>query len=192
MFRTQQLTPGRPQEDGRPLPHLPRCLHHGLLDPPPALRRRPAPRVHLLDRRPARAVPPRRRRHDRRAAPHRHRQLVPRRRPYGHLRTRPAGPRPGRLAVQHPRGPRGRLPRRPALLLDLDHIAFSGKIGAAKPDPAAFQHCVITLRAAPADFLFVDDREENVRAAQAVGMDGHIFRSQDDLAAVVDEWLPTR
>ncbi|OMI35816.1 HAD family hydrolase [Streptomyces sparsogenes] len=74
-------------------------------------------------------------------------------------------------------------------LHDLDHVAFSGKIGAAKPDPAGFQHCVVALRAAPADFLFVDDREENVRAARAIGMNGHVFDGQDDLAAAVDAWL---
>ncbi|MEV8057533.1 HAD family phosphatase [Streptomyces antimycoticus] len=74
-------------------------------------------------------------------------------------------------------------------LHDLDHMAFSGKIGTAKPDPAAFQHSVVALRAVPADFLFVDDREENVRAARTVGMNGHIFDGQDDLAAAVDAWL---
>ncbi|MFF1723210.1 HAD family hydrolase [Streptomyces sviceus] len=74
-------------------------------------------------------------------------------------------------------------------LHDLDHLAFSGRIGAAKPDPTAFQHSVVALRSAPADFLFVDDREENVRAAQAVGMNGHVFQSQDDLAAALDAWL---
>ncbi|MGW3418896.1 HAD family hydrolase [Streptomyces phaeochromogenes] len=74
----------------------------------------------------------------------------------------------------------------------LDHVAFSGKIKAAKPSPAAFHHCVVALRAAPADFLFVDDREENVRAAQAVGMNGHVFTGRDELAAVIDTWLPTR
>ncbi|MEK8170663.1 hypothetical protein NKH77_16930 [Streptomyces sp. M19] len=31
----------------------------------------------------------------------------------------------------------------------LDHVAFSGKIKAAKPDPAAFRHCVVALHAAP-------------------------------------------
>ncbi|GAA2766582.1 HAD family phosphatase [Streptomyces paradoxus] len=77
-------------------------------------------------------------------------------------------------------------------LHDLDLVAFSGKIRAAKPDPAAFQHCVTALHAAPADFLFVDDREENVRAAQAVGMNGHVFEGQDDLAAAIDAWLPAR
>ncbi|MFF6986437.1 HAD-IA family hydrolase [Streptomyces sp. NPDC010273] len=77
-------------------------------------------------------------------------------------------------------------------LYDLDHLAFSGRIKAAKPDPAAFEHCVAALRAAPADFLFVDDREENVRAAQAVGMDGHVFTGRGELAAVIGVWLPAR
>ncbi|MFD9325071.1 HAD-IA family hydrolase [Streptomyces sp. NPDC060065] len=76
-------------------------------------------------------------------------------------------------------------------LHNLDHLAFSGKIKAAKPDPAAFHHCVVAMRAAPTDFLFVDDREENVRAAQATGMNGHVFTHRDELAAVIDTWLPT-
>ena len=71
----------------------------------------------------------------------------------------------------------------------LDHLALSGKINAAKPDPAAFRHCVTALRAAPDDFLFVDDRAENVRAAQATGMTGHVFTGLGDLVKVIDTWL---
>ncbi|WP_333769776.1 hypothetical protein [Streptomyces sp. IBSBF 2435] len=48
-------------------------------------------------------------------------------------------------------------------LYHLDHVAFSGRINAAKPEPAAFHQCVTAMHATPADFLFVDDREENVR-----------------------------
>ena len=76
-------------------------------------------------------------------------------------------------------------------LHNLDYVAFSGRIHAAKPEPAAFQHCVTAMHAAPADFLFVDDREENVRAAQAVGMTGHVFTGLGQLVKVVDTWLPT-
>ncbi|MFJ5227156.1 HAD-IA family hydrolase [Streptomyces sp. NPDC088400] len=76
-------------------------------------------------------------------------------------------------------------------LHDLDHVAFSGKIKAAKPAPAAFHHCVVAMRAAPADFLFVDDREENVRAAQATGMNGQVFTGRDELATAIDTWLTT-
>ncbi len=74
-------------------------------------------------------------------------------------------------------------------LRNLDHLALSGRIGAAKPDPAAFHHCVTALHAAPADFLFVDDRAENVRAAQATGMTGHVFNGLGDLVGVIDTWL---
>ncbi|MFJ8441494.1 HAD family hydrolase [Kitasatospora griseola] len=58
-----------------------------------------------------------------------------------------------------------------------DHLALSGKAAIAVPDRAAFHHCTAALRAAPVDFLFVDDREENVRAARALGMNGHHQRT---------------
>jgi putative hydrolase of the HAD superfamily len=74
----------------------------------------------------------------------------------------------------------------------LDYLAFSGKINAAKPDPAAFHHCINALHAAPADFLFIDDRAENVRAAQANGMTGHVFTGFDDLVRVINIWLRQR
>jgi putative hydrolase of the HAD superfamily len=72
---------------------------------------------------------------------------------------------------------------------NLDYLAFSGKIKAAKPDPAAFQHCINALHATPADFLFIDDREENVLAAQANGMAGHVFTGLGDLVKVINTWL---
>ena len=75
-------------------------------------------------------------------------------------------------------------------LRNLDYVAFSGKIKAAKPDPAAFRHCVSAMRAAPADFLFIDDREENVRAAQTVGMAGYVFTGLEELQTAIDAWLP--
>jgi putative hydrolase of the HAD superfamily len=75
---------------------------------------------------------------------------------------------------------------------NLDYLAFSGKINAAKPDPAAFRHCIKALHAAPADFLFIDDRAENVHAAQANGMTGHVFTGFDDLVGVINTWLQQR
>ncbi|WP_329183522.1 HAD-IA family hydrolase [Actinacidiphila glaucinigra] len=43
------------------------------------------------------------------------------------------------------------------------------------PDPAAYRWCRDALREDPARILFVDDRPENIRAAQAAGMRGHLF-----------------
>jgi putative hydrolase of the HAD superfamily len=77
-------------------------------------------------------------------------------------------------------------------LQNLDHLAFSGRINVAKPEPSAFHHCVTAMHAAPADFLFVDDCAENVRAAQAVGMTGYVFTGLGKLVKVVNTWLPTR
>jgi putative hydrolase of the HAD superfamily len=73
-------------------------------------------------------------------------------------------------------------------LHQLDLVALSGHIGVVKPDPAAFRHCITALRAEPSDFLFVDDRDENVQAAQQLGMHGHVFTSIDRLAAAIDAW----
>jgi putative hydrolase of the HAD superfamily len=54
-------------------------------------------------------------------------------------------------------------------------LGFSCWIAHVKPEPAAFDWCIRTLGVEPARILFVDDREENVRAARACGMQGRLF-----------------
>ncbi len=54
-------------------------------------------------------------------------------------------------------------------------LGLSCRIGHVKPEPAAFDWCIRALGIEPAKILFVDDREENVRAARACGMQGHLF-----------------
>lgn len=44
-----------------------------------------------------------------------------------------------------------------------------------KPDPEAYLRSASTLGLAPRQCLFIDDQERNVRAAQAVGMQAHLF-----------------
>lgn len=61
-------------------------------------------------------------------------------------------------------------------------LGFSCRIGHVKPEPAAFDWCIRTLGVEPARILFVDDREENVRAARACGMQGHLFTDAATLA----------
>ena len=52
----------------------------------------------------------------------------------------------------------------------LDGCFYSYEMGAAKPDPAYFEHIVAALDL-PADrLLFVDDRPDNVAAARSVGL----------------------
>ncbi len=59
-----------------------------------------------------------------------------------------------------------------------DHFrvrGFSCRIGHAKPDPDAYRWCLDALGTEPDRVLFVDDRPENVRAAEAIGLAGHLF-----------------
>lgn len=61
--------------------------------------------------------------------------------------------------------------------------AFSCRIGHAKPEPGAFEWCLDTLGGG--EILFVDDRVENVRAAERAGMRGHHFTGIEALRAAL-------
>ena len=63
-----------------------------------------------------------------------------------------------------------------------DALGFSCRIGAVKPEPASFQWAARALGVVPDQVLFVDDRAENVAAAQALGMRGHHFTTRAALA----------
>ncbi len=58
---------------------------------------------------------------------------------------------------------------------------FSCRIHLAKPDPEVFRWCCRALDVEPSRVLFVDDRAENVAAAEAIGMRGHHFTDPDRL-----------
>jgi putative hydrolase of the HAD superfamily len=63
----------------------------------------------------------------------------------------------------------GVLGRFPALG-EFTHHTFSHRLGIAKPDAEIYRHAVEGLRVPAGEVLFVDDREENIVAARAVGM----------------------
>ncbi|PYO56976.1 MAG: hypothetical protein DMD83_11625, partial [Candidatus Rokuibacteriota bacterium] len=64
-----------------------------------------------------------------------------------------------------------------------DDIVCSAEIGIAKPEPAVFNLACERLGLPPAECVFVDDHEPNVKAAQDVGMAAVLFRVDrgDDL-----------
>ena len=61
------------------------------------------------------------------------------------------------------------------------HRYYSCRLGAAKPDPRAFQLVLSDLGAQPGELLFIDDRAENIRAARALGMHTITFTSASAL-----------
>lgn len=68
-------------------------------------------------------------------------------------------------------------------LLDgcFDRVIASHHLGVRKPDPAFYARLCDELDVTPSAVLFVDDREENVRAARAAGLAAHGFTSATDL-----------
>ena len=66
-------------------------------------------------------------------------------------------------------------------LAHFDHLLFSSEIGAVKPEPAAFQAALDALARDPAEVLFIDDRPDNVAAAQSLGLAATLFTSADQL-----------
>ena len=55
---------------------------------------------------------------------------------------------------------------------NFDCIALSTELRLAKPDAAIYHYCLEQLAVAPQEALFLDDREPNVAAAEALGMKG--------------------
>lgn len=63
----------------------------------------------------------------------------------------------------------------------------SCELGVAKPDKAAFQAAIEASRAQPAACYFIDDKPENVAAATALGLRGHVFSGVTQLRAALAE-----
>jgi len=65
-------------------------------------------------------------------------------------------------------------------LANFTHHTFSHRLKIAKPEPAIYAHAAEGLDVAPADILFIDDREENIAAARAAGMQAVRYINHDE------------
>ncbi|PWC03095.1 HAD family hydrolase [Agromyces badenianii] len=66
-----------------------------------------------------------------------------------------------------------------------ERVFVSGELGLVKPDAAIYEHVIDELGIAASDFVFIDNKAENVDGATAVGGDGHVFTD----AAALESWL---
>ena len=64
-----------------------------------------------------------------------------------------------------------------------DVLVWSYQHGIAKPDPAIYRHTLTQLGTLPGEALFIDDKPVNVEAARALGMQGLVFSTVDQLRA---------
>ena len=79
-------------------------------------------------------------------------------------------------------------------LVEFDHHIFSAEVRSAKPERAIYQHAIEALGVAPSETLFIDDRDENLAGARAIGMRGMRYQSveqlREDLRAIGFPILP--
>jgi putative hydrolase of the HAD superfamily len=64
---------------------------------------------------------------------------------------------------------------------DFDEQIFSSEVRLIKPDPALYRRALEKLGAEASETIFIDDREENVEGARAVGMTAFRYRSLPEL-----------
>jgi putative hydrolase of the HAD superfamily len=67
-----------------------------------------------------------------------------------------------------------------------DALTFSCDLGVCKPDLEIYHDCLKKLNAEPSDALFLDDREPNVRAAEALGLHAVLFTDASKAAQEID------
>lgn len=67
-------------------------------------------------------------------------------------------------------------------LSDFSQLTWSCELGISKPDPKIYLYTCQALGVAPAEALFLDDKPENVEAAQALGLSAIQFTTMDDLS----------
>jgi len=68
-------------------------------------------------------------------------------------------------------------------LAEFDGVICSGQEGVMKPDPAIYHLLYDRFALNPSELIFIDDRAENIEAAEKTGMKGHIFKDPDILRA---------
>ncbi len=66
-------------------------------------------------------------------------------------------------------------------------IVVSGEIGMVKPDAEIYEFLLATHDLTAAETVFIDDKEENVEAARALGFQGIHFTDAVDLRAALGE-----
>lgn len=73
---------------------------------------------------------------------------------------------------------------------EFDGHIYSYKVGAMKPDEAVYRETERVTGCAGDDLLFIDDREENVEAARALGWRGVVQKSPSETIAALESLFP--
>jgi putative hydrolase of the HAD superfamily len=77
-----------------------------------------------------------------------------------------------------------------AWLAHFNHLTWSCELGVAKPDPAIYTLTCEALGVRPNEALFLDDKQENIRAAEPLGLHAIQFRNTAQLRQELPDPLP--
>jgi putative hydrolase of the HAD superfamily len=69
------------------------------------------------------------------------------------------------------------------------HIVASSDIGYTKPDAQSFLEMLKVVGARPHECLYFDDKESNVFAAGALGIQAHLYAGVEDLKSITERIL---
>lgn len=76
-----------------------------------------------------------------------------------------------------------------SFLEDIDGKVVSYEIHEMKPDPVIYEYLLKKYQLKAEECVFFDDREENTKAAEALGIRSHTITSKEYLLSVMDEYL---
>jgi len=68
-----------------------------------------------------------------------------------------------------------------AWIRHFDCFVLSAELGFAKPDPQIFQHCLDCLGVPACEAMFIDDKQQHTRAAEALGIAGICANSPETI-----------
>lgn len=68
----------------------------------------------------------------------------------------------------------------------VDKIYFSWQTGFVKPDARAWSSILEEHQLEPEHCIYFDDQEKNLKAAQSVGIEAHIFTTEEELKKAVE------
>jgi putative hydrolase of the HAD superfamily len=68
---------------------------------------------------------------------------------------------------------------------EFDYVFNSSELGFAKPDARIFEHACTALNLRTSEVVFVDDSQEHVDAAAALGLRSHRFTSDEAFARIL-------
>ncbi|AQY01832.1 HAD family hydrolase [Microbacterium foliorum] len=68
-----------------------------------------------------------------------------------------------------------------------DEVVTSGETGIMKPEPGIYRELIDRLGVPATDIVFIDNREENIVGAGALGIEGHVYVGPDELRAYLTD-----